>query len=223
MSDTISIDFNQMNRIQSLFAGYDEKCAAYSDVTSAIEQATRKPTAPLETKCKMVVNQREGMICAETYKSGFFESVRTVMPDIMDVKVVQQEGVDRVVIVYFTDNTYAKAAFTDPENYSLEHGIGICITKRLLGKHDGSALYNKILRRALRIKSENEAVREKHRAEAEALEKKNAKMAEKRRKRQMRRAAARRESQVSIITDAIIRAMNSINAVSEDSVSGDDL
>ena len=216
MFDTGSLNASAMKEISNAFSNYCGMRSEHDCIREEIEKATRKPAAPLKTKCKMVVNQREGIICAETYKDGFCEATRTVMPDILDVKVVQQEGEDRAVIVYFVDNTYAKAVFTDPENYSLEHGVSICITKRLLGEHDGTSLYNKILRRALRIKSENEAVREKHRAEAEALKKKQAKMAEKRRKRQTRRAAAKREAQVSIITDAIIRAMSSINTVADD-------
>ncbi len=56
-----------------------------------------------------------------------------IIPAIIKVKNVN----DKVVIVQFADNTEEKAVLADGDTFSLEQGISICLTKKMLSELTG--------------------------------------------------------------------------------------
>lgn len=84
-----------------------------------------------------------------------------IMPDIIDVEEIQSGDSVKVVRVTFDDNTSEKAVLSANDHYSLEDGISICVTKKLLSDKTcgcGTAVYNKII--------DHKAKREKRKAAA---------------------------------------------------------
>ena len=187
-----------------------------SYVDKRINEVTAISTVRPETKCKMVINDREGAIFCESYDNRKLKSTRRIMPDIDDVRTIEQEMDDhtsiiRAVIVTFKDGTSTKATFDDGDINSLEYGISVCITKRLLGEH-GTSLYNKIVRRAMRVKAENDEAARRHTAEEVRIANKLKKLAAKRAAKKIRREEQQREAKIDMIAEAVVRAMQKINS-----------
>ena len=134
-----------------------------------------------------------------------------VMPKVSDVRVYN----DKCVEVYFADGTTEKATVCDGDTFSLEQGISICVTKKLISMKlhdsDGSAVYNKIIKNALNVYCDNRDKEELALLEqahiAEKIEKLKAKSAAKRAKR----LQAQREELIEIQKEAYLRAMREFN------------
>jgi hypothetical protein len=130
------------------------------DRIEAIEFKTRTPDVDPATKTELVVNN--GNIYVKHYKDGFFKSERKLMPNITDVRVY-----DNTVVMMFADKTKTSAVLDSEDTFSIEHGISICVTKKLLGE-DGNSLYNKLITRALKV------IKKKQKDEDDAKNKKEA-------------------------------------------------
>lgn len=171
------------------------------DRIEAVEFKTRTPDVDPTTKTEMV--SKHGGIYVKHYKDGFFEKERYLMPDIADVRVY-----DKTVVVMFADKTKASAVLDSEDVYSLEQGISICVTKKLLGE-DGNSLYGKLVTRALRV------IKKKQRAEDDAKKKKEAdkKARELKKARAERRKEKKREESINTQAEAIKRALASIIGV----------
>lgn len=170
-----------------------------SDVIKEIVSKTDKLEAPIETKTRIEVNGKN--IYAKYFRDGHSTSDKLIMPDIQDVKVYEN-----VVIVMFADNTKTKAVLDPEDCYSLEQGISICITKKLLGE-DGSNIYNKLIKRAFNVIKQNEKdakADEKKKAEEKA---KKESIAAKYQKKKLKK----REEAIEIQKEAYIRAMRELN------------
>ena len=165
-----------------------------------VEELTRKPEVRSDTTTKLDI--KNGKISVKHYKDGFFKSERTIMPDIKDIKVY-----NHTVMMIFVDGTKTVAVLDNEDKFNLEQGISICITKKLLGE-DGSSIYNKLIKRALKVmkQKENEATK----AENDKKEAKSRK--EKALARHMKKVAKRREEEIELHKEAFIRAMEHINA-----------
>ena len=96
------------------------------------ETVEKKPEVSPETRTKL--DNRDGKIYVKHYKDGYYEAETFAMSDIKGVKEY-----DGAVVVTFADGTKTKAVLDDEDFYSLEQGISICITKKLLGK-DGDSV-----------------------------------------------------------------------------------
>ena len=136
-----------------------------------------------------------------------FGNTREVIPRIVDVKTYD----NKVVKVIFADGSYEKAVLSPNDTFSLEQGISICLTKKLLSKivssDFGGSVYNKLVDYALGVYDNKvKAVKEaKKKAEAEkAAEKKKA---EKIKAKRAKRKAQLREEQIEIQAEAYRRAM----------------
>ena len=186
-----------------------------------------KPTESKKTKSKLVNNGR-GMLVVEQYKDGHKVEDNTVMPDVVNIREFNDEnGNPCAIYLDFADRTSTCAARRDNDVFNFEHGVTICIAKKLLdmitGSY-GSQTYNKIVRRVCKlhdqiIKKEEDALKLK-----EEYEHKLEKMAEKKRKRMAKREAEMleeenqlREHLIEIQKEAFVRALK------ECGFSGDDL
>lgn len=141
--------------------------------------------------------------------------VKTVMPAIVKVKPIN----NRVVIVEFADGTQEKAVLAKEDTFSLEQGISICITKKLLsnivGSSNGSSVYNKLIDYALK-KYEDDIAYEKELAEIEAKEKQTAE--KKKRKKQAKEKKQQdkyRQDYIDAICEAVIKAMSATESKKE--------
>lgn len=133
-----------------------------------------------------------------------------LIPSIVNVSTPNE----RVVIVDFADGTREKAVLSKNDTYSVEVGISICITKKLLGGNTplGSSFYNKVVKNALKkidyVKKCQEAEMAAAKAEEENARKKAA-------KNRARRLAAKRAYDVSVHTEAYKNALSQIYAERE--------
>lgn len=141
-----------------------------------------------------------------------------VMPEIVDVHTIENNGEVKIVVVSFADGTSEKAVLSADDTYSLEYGISICVTKRLLsGKcaGHGNSVYNKIVRHGLKVYENAQEKEVKDAEEAERVKTKMAKLAQKKAEKRAKREAAEREYLIGIQTEAYIRAMRELNASAE--------
>ena len=118
------------------------------------------------------------------------------------------------VIVTFSDGSVEKAAASEDDTFSLEQGISICYTKKLLSlltTDNGSSVYNRMLHNAMKLyKAKQKEIAEKQELEQsrkEYLEK----LAAKRAKRKAKYEAKKREREISIRAEAYARALRMVN------------
>lgn len=138
-----------------------------------------------------------------------------VMPEIVNVHTIENNGEVKVVVVSFADGTSEKAVLSADDTFSLEYGISICVTKRLLsGKCDGhgNSVYNKIVRHGLKVYENAQKKAEKDAEEAERIKTKMTKLAQKKAAKRAKREAAEREYLIGIQAEAYVRAMRELNA-----------
>ncbi len=184
------------------------KVPAETAVGSGIANVTAK--MPKETRNRMIV--KDNKIAMETYVNGYMVECTNIMPDIVDVKTYKRPGTDDVgaVAVKFSDGTITRATVSIGDVYSLEQGLSVCITKRLLydriGRHS-SSVYNKIVRHALKVKKANDQYALKVVEEQEAIDARMKRLAEKKRQRDERRANEKREAEIELRKEAYLRAM----------------
>jgi hypothetical protein len=164
----------------------------------AIEEKLKQPDVDPTTKTELVT--KYDSIYVRHYKDGFFQSERKLVSDIVDVRVY-----DNTVVVIFADKTKTSAVLDSVDTFSVEQGISVCITKKLLGE-DGSSLYNKLITRALKV------IKRKQKAEDDAAKKKEAdkKARELKKARAERRKAKKREESINIQAEAIKRALSGL-------------
>lgn len=191
---------NTITTSNTLSVGYgcDAVSIKMEDLAEAVDKLTKTPEVRPDTITKLDV--KNGKIFVKHYKDGFFKSDRYLMADIKDVTIH-----NKTVIATFADDTKTVAVLDKEDVFSLEQGISICITKKLLGEN-GSSIYNKLIKRALKVKKQNEKAAEKDKKEKEK-EKKRRELALARHKKKM---ARRREEQIEIQKEAYVRAMKAM-------------
>lgn len=206
---TTSISTSRINRnnicfdnatITGITTGSSTISTETDGLVSTLEEFAKKkePEVDPEMKSTITKNQRNNLV-ANFYEDGFKKSCKELVPDIKDVTVHQ----NRVVIVEFVDGTTEKAVLHPSDQFSVEQGISICITKRLVG---GSSIYNKLIDRAVKVMINNDAERTK-KAKAEDERKEYNK---KRNERKARRKAERREEYIETQKEAYIRALKEL-------------
>ena len=163
-----------------------------------IAELKKTPEVPMTTRTMLAV--KKGDIYVKHFKDGFFKSERKLMPEISDVNVYGS-----TVVVSFEDNTKTSAVLDSEDIFSLEQGVSICLTKKLLGE-DGHSIYNKLIEHGFKV------IKDKKKA-AEAAEKN--KIAEKqaralKKARSERRKAKKREETINLHAEAYKRAMTYI-------------
>lgn len=141
--------------------------------------------------------------------------VKTIMPAIVKVKPIN----NRVVIVEFADGTQEKAVLAKEDTFSLEQGISICITKKLLsniiGSGNGSSVYNKLIDYAIK-KYEDDIAYEKELAEIEAKEKQAAEKKERKKQAKEKKQQDKyRQDYIDAICEAVIKAMSAAESKKE--------
>lgn len=121
---------------------------------------------------------------------------------------------NKVVEVTFADGTKEKSVCREPDVFSLESAISICISKKIMG---GSSAYNNAVKQGMKVYEDKQKKEAAEKAEQEHIEKKRAKRlaykerrAVKRVEEEKQRKAKEREEKIAIQTEAYLRAMDII-------------
>lgn len=162
------------------------------------------------TKTKLV--PVDGMLVAEVFNEGVHVDSAVIIPDINDVKVIEKNCNPKVVKVLFSDGTVEKAVLDENDTYSLEQGISICITKRILSMYtsNGSSIYNKLISRAMNVMENNKKNAEEEARRLSDEKARAERIAAKKKQRAEKRAAAQREDYINAHAEAYVRAMRKI-------------
>lgn len=142
-----------------------------------------------------------GLSTATKKSSGTLPIKKEPNVKIKDVYIIVE---NKVVEVTFTDGDKQKSVCREPDVFSLEMAISICITKHVLG---GSNLYNKAVRNGLKCYENKLKKAEAEEKEKERIEKRKAKLAAYKK----RRAEKRKEEQIETQKEAYLRAMREFN------------
>lgn len=157
-------------------------------------------------KTKMVVED-DGVKFAYNPHMPFSITSDIVIPRIEDVQSIN----NKVVIVKFADGTTEKAVLSDDDTFSLEQGISICITKKILNKElkgaNGGSAYNKLVDYGLKVYKDKEKNAKKKAEDEKKAKEAEQKRIEKIRKKREKRKAKLREEQIEIQAEAYRRAM----------------
>lgn len=131
-------------------------------------------------------------------------------PEAAKIKDVDILVPNKVVQVTFTDGSTEKAVCQEPDVFSLEQAISICIAKKMMG---GSGAFNNAVRHGIRVYNYklNKEVADK--AEQERIAKKKTKDAEKRALRRAKKEQQEKEKQIEIQAEAFVRAMQRMKEV----------
>lgn len=133
-----------------------------------------------------------------------------IIPQIKEIKAIN----NRVVIIKFKDGTQEKAVLDSSDTFSIEQGVAICITKKILSKltyGNGSSVYNKLIDYAMKIYNQQEKDKTKAEAEKTKTEQQENKREEKRKKRIAKTQERERAEYIDILSEAITKAMQSMN------------
>lgn len=158
----------------------------------------KKPDVAPEVKSTL--DRWGNKLRATFYKDGYKTTSKELIPDIKDVIVYNEQ----VVAVEFADGTTEKAVLHPDDKFSIEQGISICITKKLVG---GSAIYNKLIERALKVKKANDDAKEQEAADEYARKERAKKWAAKK----AARNAKKREDYINLHKEAYLRALAEFN------------
>lgn len=133
-----------------------------------------------------------------------------IIPQIKEIKAIN----NRVVIIKFTDGTQEKAVLDSSDTFSIEQGVAICITKKILSKltyGNGSSAYNKLIDYAMKIYDKQEDNKKKIEEEQIKTEQQANKREEKKKNRVAKMQEKEKEELINILSEAITKAMQSIN------------
>lgn len=171
--------------------------ARFIDEGANVETVTYTPDNMKENnKVDRSVNEIE-KVC-EKFKSKYAN-------EIVDVNIIVP---DKVVEVTFLDGIKEKAVCREPDTFSLEQAIGICISKKVMG---GSSAYNNAIKRGIKIYENKIREEQMDKEEKERIERKRAKKKAYKERRAAKRVQAEREKQIEIQKEAYIRAMMEID------------
>lgn len=148
--------------------------------------------------------------------NDIYEEFKNMMGDfnmekcsVVDVNIIVP---NKVVEVTFADGTKEKSVCREPDVFSLDLAISICISKKIMG---GSSAYNNAVKRGIKVYEDKQKKEATKKAERERIEKKRAKKlaykerrAAKRAEEENQKKLREREEQIAIQTEAYLRAMD---------------
>lgn len=161
---------------------------------------------PKESKTVIDITNDDGIEFGYKTDGYFFKRSKVIIPHIEDIQIIK----NRVVIVIFADGSKEKAVLDSADTFSLEQGISICITKKMLSMEtngNGNSAYNKLINHCLKVYKNNRKAEEKAKAEEQAAKEKEKKAADKARAKRIKKANKNREREIEIQKEAYLRAM----------------
>ncbi len=144
--------------------------------------------------------------CVRAFNTEMLQIEKILACREKDIRIVDVNPIvpNKVVEVTFADGTKEKSVCREPDTFSLESAISICISKKIMG---GSSAYNNAVKRGMKVYEDKQKKEVAEKAEQKRIEKKRAK----RLAYKERRAVKKREEQIAIQTEAYLRAMKAMS------------
>ncbi len=127
--------------------------------------------------------------------------IGSIITTIKEVNIIVP---NKVVEVVFEDGTKEKAVCQEPDVFSFEMAIGICISKKIMG---GSSAYNNAIRKGVKIYEKQEKAKAEEEKRKVAAERKRKKRIEKKKRNAELKKAAEKKEKIDIQKEAFIQAM----------------
>lgn len=203
---------NFMN-LANLFGGGLTTATTEMTISNAIDSkadTSKDELVPADVKTVLSVDDNNDTIRLDVYDNGKKKSSKVLMPDVNYFEVIN----DRVVIVHFCDGTSEKAVLSKNDTFSLEYGVSICITKKLLSMvsdGNGSSVYNKLVDYFMKEYNGQIEFEEWERQAEEEFKQREQKRIEKAKAKREKREQAMREEMIEIQKEAYIRAIRELN------------
>lgn len=131
--------------------------------------------------------------------------------DYMKIKDINVIVPNKVVEVIFIDGTKEKSVCQEPDVFSMETAIAICISKKIMG---GSGAYNNAIKQGVKVYEEKLRKEAEEKAEQKRIEKRREKRLAYKKRRNAKKAEleqarknAEKEEQIEIQKEAYLRAM----------------
>ena len=207
--------YNSISSVISHSLELDDSAIKISDFPSGVKSVTIHVEAPMNMPKETLTYpyEKNGNLKVGVYRDGKLVKIHQIIPAVKDVRVIG----DSVVIMYFADGTTEKAVLNKEDTFSLEQGISICLTKKMLSmisEDSGSSVYNKLVEHCLNVYKNNRQA-EQDEAQKKIADKEAAKkFKEKLDRKKARKAAEKREAQIEIQKEAYLRAMKEYNGTS---------
>ena len=122
---------------------------------------------------------------------------------------------NKVVEVTFLDGTKEKSVCREPDVFSFEQAIGICISKKVMG---GSSAYNNAVKRGIKVYENKIRKKEEDKEKQERIERKRAKKKAYKERRAAKKEQEEKEKQIEIQKEAYMRAMIEIENMKNNGV-----
>lgn len=173
------------------------------NVKPVIRSSPKSIVEALSTGCAKVI--------LDEINNDIYKEFKNMMGDfnmekcsVVDVNIIVP---DKVVEVTFADETKEKSVCREPDIFSLESAISICISKKIMG---GSSAYNNAVKRGMKVYEDKQKREAAEKAEQERIEKKRAKRLAYKKRKENQRKVREREEQIEIQKEAYLRAMDII-------------
>lgn len=156
-----------------------------------------------------IKNEMKNEITRDAYDSLFYsQPLLYVNSSVMNRRIVDINILvpNKVVEVTFANGDKQKAVCQEPDVFSLEQAISICLTKHLLG---GTSVYNKAIKDGMKVYEKKLTKNKVAKAEEERIAKRRAKKAA----YMKRKAEKKREEQIEIQKEAYVRALREVEKV----------
>ena len=167
---------------------------------------TKKYILGGNSKCEIILQNGLTILIENDKISKLF------YPKVTDLNIIVP---NKVVEVTFDDGTKEKSVCREPDTFSLESAISICISKKIMG---GSSAYNNAVKRGMKVYEDKQRKEAFEKAEQERIKKKRAKRLAYKERRAVKRAEEEklrrekeREEQIAIQIEAYLRAMKAMD------------
>lgn len=193
--------------------GISVSATDFNSLTEMVNEAVKKndeECVSKDVKTILTVNDDKDTIELSVYDDGKKKFTKTLIPDVNYIDVIN----DRVIIVYFCDGTIEKAVLAKNDTFSLENGLSICLTKKLLSEvsnGNGSSVYNKLIEYMIKAYEQQVEMERIEDEELKAFKEREEKKIAKAKAKREKRLNAIREEQIEIQKEAYIRAMRELN------------
>lgn len=156
-------------------------------------------------------------ICSSDASSSLsnIDATLSIAPNKIKVNIKNVEIIipNKVVEVTFTDGVKTKSVCREPDVFSLETAIGICISKYIMG---GSGAYNNAVKSGLKLYSDKIKKEAEEKAEQERINKKRKKRIAYKERRKAKKELEEKERQIEIQKEAYLRAMKEMERGKKD-------
>ena len=146
--------------------------------------------------------------------------------EVKDITLIKKKnGQACGIIIDFKNGDRQKAVCVGEDEFNLEVGITICLTKYLAEAYfhakNGSATYNKAVEKCVKFLDKKDLKKREEEEKEKRIKAAKVKRAEKKARREARRLIQMREDAINVMTEAYVKAMRQFEEERQDRLSGD--